>query len=676
MEKAKFKISTVIATAIAFMQIICVTVLYVTVGGRVTKEVGAEAIRNMKDKLYAKQVMLESYIESSEDFLTAYSRAGEIQALLKNPTDKSAFEAAQKYTEKFSADKPKEVLEGIYASEWNSHVLTHTNAPVVGITTRTGDGLKQLQDALMATDGVYNTGIIVSPASGQQIISMYQKVVDDAGNPIGLVGGGIFTAEIREKLNSMSTDEGDTAKVYLIDRLSKKFIFHEDETLVGSEVEDELLLRASDVTNKPSGKIETEDSVAVYSAMNDNNWMFVMVDDEQSVYATAHSAKSILGLCCGLIVAILSVQSIVAIPWLFKPLEAVRESLVKVSDKNLKEDERVAKFCKRSSDLGVLSRAVRKVSASLKDSIMVIDKTSSEISTQATHIKENSIELNGCVADIVAATEELHATSEGIQESTSTVAEEVAAIRSNLANAVDFMEKSNSTSNELLHDASAMREDARAAYADSIQRLTEVKEKVKAAVAELAVLSEVNQMAEDVLAISGQTNLLSLNASIEAARAGEAGKGFSVVANEIKKLADASSNTVSAIQSLCNKSDKSVADIERVIAALIEFIENDVLVKFERFTSNSEDVSIKVGDMRKDIEEMSNIVTELNTVVADIEQSASFVSSAMNESSRAINDIVEKNDLAAGLARDSLAMAEDNKEIIDQLKSVVDSFTV
>jgi methyl-accepting chemotaxis protein len=280
------------------------------------------------------------------------------------------------------------------------------------------------------------------------------------------------------------------------------------------------------------------------------------------------------------------------------------------------------------------------------------------------------------VSDIVAATEELHAMSEGIQESTTVVAEEVAAIKNNLSNAVDFMKKSSSTGDSLLHDASAMREDARTAYTDSIARLNEVKERVKSVVAELSVFSEVNQLAEDVLTISGQTNLLSLNASIEAARAGEAGRGFAVVAAEIGKLADSSSSTVSAIQNLCNKSDKSVADIEHVFTSLIEFIENDVLVKLERFTSSSEDVSLKVSDMRKDIEEISGIVTELNAVVADIEQSASFVSSAMNESSRAINDIAEKNDLAAGLAKDSLSMAEDNKAIVEQLKSVVDSFTV
>lgn len=84
--------------------------------------------------------------------------------VLKNPENKSAIDAAQKYTESFSEDINN--LEGLYTSEWNTHVLAHTNAGVVGITTREGDSLKALQDILIATDGVYNTGIIISPASG------------------------------------------------------------------------------------------------------------------------------------------------------------------------------------------------------------------------------------------------------------------------------------------------------------------------------------------------------------------------------------------------------------------------------------------------------------------------------------------------------------------------------
>ena len=54
-------------------------------------------------------------------------------------------------------------------------------------------------------------------------------------------------------------------------------------------------------------------------------------------------------------------------------------------------------------------------------------------------------------------------------------------------------------------------------------------------------------MAEQILSITNQTNLLSLNASIEAARAGEAGRGFSIVADEIGNLANISRDTATAI---------------------------------------------------------------------------------------------------------------------------------
>lgn len=673
MEKPKFKIATIIAVAIAFVQLLSVTVLYNIVGNNVTSGVEADALHNMKASLNSRQVVLENYIKSAEDYLTAYSRAGEIYDLLKNPTSKEAFEAAQKYTEAFSADR--ENLEGIYASEWNTHVLTHTNAPVVGITTRTGDGLKQLQDAMLAVDGVYNTGIIISPASSQQIISMYRAVLDDAGNPIGLVGGGIFTTGITAALDSMPSAGTDSANYYLIDRVQQKYIFHSNPELVGTEVEDALLKNVIDAgNNAPEGIAELNGEIAVYSVSDNGNWVFVMKDNTKNVYATAYNAKRILGMCCIVIVIILVLQALVAIPWLLKPLEVVRARLVKVSQNDLRTDNSLDGFAKRSSDIGVLSRAVNKVTASLRDNIGIIDKTSDEVAAQATHIKDTSKDLNECVTDIVASTEELLATSQSVKEATMVAAGDVGAIKENLSSAVDFMQRSDDTSDRLLKEASAMKEDAHIAYTDSVQRLNEVKERVAAAVAELAVLNEVNQMADDVLSISGQTNLLSLNASIEAARAGEAGRGFAVVANEIKTLADASSNTVTAIQSLCNKSNKSIADIETVIVSLIEFIERDILVKFERFTNSSEEVSAKVDEMRNDIGQMSAIVLELNGAISAIEESAKFVSIAMDENTNAINDIVVKNDTAAGLARDTMNMAEDNQKIIDRLQQVVNGF--
>ena len=70
---------------------------------------------------------------------------------------------------------------------------------------------------------------------------------------------------------------------------------------------------------------------------------------------------------------------------------------------------------------------------------------------------------------------------------------------------------------------------------------------------ELQSLMRIDEMASQILDITSQTNLLSLNASIEAARVGDAGKGFAVVAGEIGNLASNSSKTATDIQAICNE---------------------------------------------------------------------------------------------------------------------------
>ena len=213
--------ASVIALQIIVMLLLSYFVITSTSNG--TKET---VVNNMEAITQERAQIVLNYVKETEAILTAYSRAGEITALLQNPTNEQATIAAQKYTEKFSADVDN--LEGLYASEWNTHVLAHTNAGVVGITTREGEPLKALQDSMLAADGVYNTGIIISPASGQQIVSLYRAVLDEGGNPIGLVGGGVFTNGLIDMLDGLTIEGQKNSSYCMVNQLDGKYIFVED----------------------------------------------------------------------------------------------------------------------------------------------------------------------------------------------------------------------------------------------------------------------------------------------------------------------------------------------------------------------------------------------------------------------------------------------------------------
>ena len=88
-----------------------------------------------------------------------------------------------------------------------------------------------------------------------------------------------------------------------------------------------------------------------------------------------------------------------------------------------------------------------------------------------------------------------------------------------------------------------------------------IKESMKKSIENSKSVDEINELTSEILAISAQTNLLALNASIEAARAGEAGRGFSVVADEIRNLADQTKLSVSNIQAVSNVVTNSVNEL-------------------------------------------------------------------------------------------------------------------
>lgn len=132
--------------------------------------------------------------------------------------------------------------------------------------------------------------------------------------------------------------------------------------------------------------------------------------------------------------------------------------------------------------------------------------------------------------------------------------------------------------------------------------------------------------------ISSQTKLLSLNASIEAARAGQFGRGFSVVAEEIKKLADSSTTSVNEIQNIVNEiNHHTLYTVQRAEEA--EAIVNDQEVKvetsishFRNINQSIEELSVNIFDAKQNMllmeENRSDTLSAIENIAAVAEETA------------------------------------------------------
>lgn len=170
--------------------------------------------------------------------------------------------------------------------------------------------------------------------------------------------------------------------------------------------------------------------------------------------------------------------------------------------------------------------------------------------------------------------------------------------------------------------------------------------------------SEIGQITAMISSIAEQTNLLSLNASIEAARAGEAGKGFSVVASEIRSLAEQSKNAIVKIDNLIsevqneinntititNESNHSVNEGIGIITSAGEIF-GKILSSVNEITRYSDSASENVQDIYKTSQNVVSSISKTNKASEEISKASQSVAAAseeVNASLEEINAIADK----------------------------------
>ncbi|MCM1191715.1 MAG: methyl-accepting chemotaxis protein [Butyrivibrio sp.] len=676
------KMSAVITTIISVVAAVCILLLFLTASRSTMETMRDTAVDNMQTSLEARVAIVEEYVDKAEKLLIAYGKAPVVAKLLKNPQDADAIKAAQAYTEDFYAEL--EDWEGIYIAEWNTHVLSHSNPAVVGITTREGDSLKTLQDAMTAAGGIYNTGIIVSPASQKLALSLYCPVYDTDGETIlGYVGGAQFAGSLKGLLEGLQVKGMEDARNYMINTAAGIHILDEKEERMAQPVEDEMLLSViSAVAGKGSfsGSMEyTSDegveSIAVYQAMPIRGWALVLSDSQSEIYQEAYASRNRLAMFCVGAWALIVALAWVAVRFCVRPLDVVRRSILSLEGLNLKIPGELERYAGGRSETGQIATAMSSLYGTLSGIISTLQDCTESLKVSTGTMNEAANTLIDYVGDNSATTQQLVAGIITTNEAIGNVVGEVEKISELVGFVEEKVKKGDEKSRKLIRTAEDMREMADKALQEAGLKIGENRFNMEAAMVNLQSLTRINEMANQILSIATQTNLLSLNASIEAARAGEQGRGFAVVAQEIGNLASNSSDTAKQISEICEEINSNIANVQSCVDDIIGFMEGDVSRRFQEFVNIANEYGNSVADIRSTIGEIEENSTGFVGSVASIRERMGVIQTASKENEIGVDEIAKKIEHTNSMAGDLQNVSSTNSDNATKIRAVVERFT-
>lgn len=670
--KSKFNFAIMLLMFALIPMSVTIIVLNILLLNKGSAEIKDEMHRAMTSTINQTGVAFDYNIVTNETVLKNFSTAPVLTEYLKNPGNAALAEKAQAYTLEYFGNL--EGWEGVYLADWNSQVLTHPAPPVIGRVMREGEALDQLHDAMLSADnGVYNTGIITSPASGELIISMYVPIYDN-GNPIGYVGGGTFVNEIATHFSDVSELRLSSAYIYFVDK-EGIMLYHPDPEKIGNPVENAAVKQV--VADLEAGKHPGPECVsyeykgvqkyAAYYVGDQERYVAVVTADEKEVLANISTLR-IVSLAISAVIFIFFVLFVLYMTRVVTaPLKKITKALDDTAKGNLNADTVIHSIVYETQ---VIIEATDTLKNVLCDTIGRTKEVSDSVNEAATDVSKLADNSASGANQIVNAMEDLAHGAVTMAENVQDINMQV----TTMGNAVDSISERTDalvvSSNNIKKENDEADRYMTKVSESSVQSVEAVNNITQQITETNNAIAKIEDAINMIIGIASQTNLLSLNASIEAARAGEAGKGFAVVAGEIKSLSeqsDASANEIKAVvENIIEQSRKSVAlaaEVANIIETEQTYI-SDTQNKFKKLSGEIQ-VSLEQIQMIADITgELNDAKAVISGAVSELGAIAEENAASNQEVAASINGVTESVNMIASSSESTIHLAEDLKNTI------------
>lgn len=358
--------------------------------------------------------------------------------------------------------------------------------------------------------------------------------------------------------------------------------------------------------------------------------------------AIVNDARNNLMISFVKIALVLTVVYLIILIWLArvirKPLAKTAADIENIANGNISNEISGSSQIAETDKLITASRILKE---KLNDIVSGVNEHVLNLQQDTASLKERADFCNDGSKQISQAMEELSVTAVTLAENV----QDVNAKSLEMGNAITDINGDVQVLSDNSNHMDKANEDAAKSIEtvlDSSNRSSAIVEKITNQIEETnQAISSINEAVDLIMDITGQTSLLSLNASIEAARAGQAGRGFAVVADEIKKLSEQSAQGADAIKQVADnifeKSNESVALVNEV-RELIGKEQEDISVTKESF----EILSKTINDNLVAVSRISEKTKQLDTIKQAIIGNINDLS-AISEENAASNQEVSAN---------------------------------